>query len=443
MSIYNSIFAPVKTNNVICNKHKSMKKFFLLPLAFAAMGFASCSDEPLNAECDIESVTLGVETPEAVFYHAYDATQSVPSTADSIGFLIRHYVDVESIPVNLTVTPGATVYVVGADGTESLFKNGSSLDFSDEQIQRFHVVSQDGAWSRNYKLNVVHDIPSEGDMTLDFETFDLDASGKYYIWTVTDPNAVNGLFGLGDPTWKNGNPGFKLSKSSAKPMEYPSVPLAGEGPDGSACVKLETMDTGGFGQMVNMRMAAGSMFVGEFDVANALKDALKATRFGLPFKHKPVKFSAWLKYESGTKAFQDRLGKPVEGVTDEPDAYIVVYRNQDAEGNRVMLDGNDVLTSPYIVGVARLPHHYVNPEATNPRDGGGDLESNDPIHGVTNEWKQYVLDVNYYEDLDPEILANNGYSMVIGFACSWQGAYFRGSIGSKLYIDNVNVICEY
>lgn len=419
-----------------------MKKLFILPLAFAALSLTSCSDEPLNSECDIEEVSLQLENPSNYFYHDYDAVQTVASTADSIGFLIRNYVDVGMIPVTLKTTGGAKIYLVAEDGTETLFKNGTALDFSDEKLQRFHIVSEDGMWSRNYKINVVHDVPSEGNMLLDFNTYGLDSSGKYFVWTVTDQNAVNGLFGAGDPTWKNGNPGFKLSKSSAKPMEYPSVPLEGEGPDGSACVKLETMSTGSFGNMVDMRIAAGSMFVGEFDVANALKDALKATRFGLPFKHKPVKFSCWLKYERG-ETFQDRKAKPVEGVIDEPDAYVVIYRNQDAEGNRVMLDGNDVLTSPYLVGVARLPHHYVNPDALYPADGGGDLESNDPIHGVTNEWKEYVMDVHYYSELDPEIVANNGYSMNIGFACSWQGAYFRGAVGSKLYIDNVKVICEY
>ena len=42
--------------------------------------------------------------------------------------------------------------------------------------------------------------------------------------------------------------------------------------------------------MVNMRIAAGNLFIGTFDVANALKDAMAATRFGLPFNKKPLRF---------------------------------------------------------------------------------------------------------------------------------------------------------
>lgn len=417
-----------------------MKKIFgwVALCAATLAGFTSCSDEPLNAECDIEQVSLHFDQPEKYLFHDYDTVQIVPSTADSIGFIIRSYENVGLLPVHLTLTPGAQAYLVAEDGSETIFHNGQSLDFANEVVWKFRIVSEDGNWNRLYRLCVLHDVPSEGDMLFDFNDYELDSSKKYYIWNITDQNAVNGLFGGGDATWKNGNPGFKLSKSSAKPFEYPSIPLEGEGPDGSACVKLETMDTGAFGNMVNMRMASGSMFIGEFDVANALKDALKATRFGLPFNHKPVKMTAWLKYEASTRAFQDKAGKPVEGVVDEPDAYIVVYRNQDEAGNRVVLDGNDVLTSKYIVGMARLPHHTYLDEDGVRRDQLG----NDPIHGLTNEWQQVEFDVEYTEDIDPEILANKGYSVIVGFSASWQGAYFKGSIGTKLYIDNVNVICE-
>jgi len=419
-----------------------MRIFHLLPLA-AVCALASCiSEEPMNTECDIEQVMVHLDDPSGMFYHDYDTLQTVSSTEDSIRFLVRSYARPGKMPLSLRVTDRAVPYLVAEDGSETPHRNGALVDFSGGKSVKVRVVSEDRHWSRLYSISMVNDVPSEGDMLLDFNNYALDASGKYYVWTVTDKNALNGLFGASDPTWKNGNPGYRLSASSAKPMDYPSVPVVGGGPDGSACLKLETKSTGAFGNMVNMRMAAGSMFVGEFDVANALKDALKATRFGRPFKHKPVRFSCWLKFEAGESPYQDRQGKPVEGVVDEPDAYIVVYRNQDEEGHEVQLDGNDVLTSPHIVGVARLPHHYKNPDATLPYNGGGDLESGDPIHGVTGEWREYVMDVQYHKEVDPEILANNGYSMVIGFACSWQGAYFRGSLGTRMYVDNVRVVCE-
>lgn len=419
-----------------------MKKFFRLAFLSltTVMAMSSCSEEPLNAECDIESVSLHLDNPVKYFYHDYDTLQIVPSTVSDITFIIRSYENVGSIPVTLKVTPGAKIYQCIYNDKENEFKNGQMLDFSDEKVQQLMVVSEDGQWNREYNICVKHDLPSEGNMLFDFNDYELEPGGKYYIWKITDQNALNGLFGglAEKATWKNGNPGYKMSKSSAKAMDYPSTPVEDGGPDGSPCVKLETKDTGSFGAMVNMRMAAGSMFLGEFDVANALKDALKATRFGHPFTHKPVKLTAWLRYEASENPYQDKFGKPVEGIVDEPDVYIVVYRNEDENGNPVVVDGSDVLTNEHIVGIGRLPHNTYVDEDGVVRDLLGDK----PIHGLTNEWQKVELDVKYSEELDPEILANKGYSLAMGFSCSWQGAKFNGSLGNKLYIDNVNLICE-
>lgn len=403
-----------------------MNKTTIASLAALPILLASCiAAEQPNTECDIETVSLRLETPTDFFYHDYDTLRTVISAETDIVFTIRSYANILSVPLSLRITDGASVFIKSDDGTEVPFLNGSDVDFSDEKVRHFRVVSEDGAWSRNYTISVVHDVPSEGNLFIDFESYRLDASGKYYIWDAPEV--------FTDGLWKNGNPGFKISRSSAKPMEYPSTPVAGGGPDGSACLKLETCDTGPFGRMANMRLASGSMFNGIFDVGNALKDALKATQFGSPFVHKPVQMRAWLRYEPGA-TFQDFDGKTVSGVTDEPDAYVVLYRNEDASGNKVQLDGNDVLSSPYIVALGRLPHHY--------NEDGSDRLSNNPIHGITNEWQEVTIPVEYKAEIDNDVLENKGYSLIIGFASSWGGAYFKGAIGSKLHVDNVRLFCE-
>ena len=410
------------------------RRIELIALASVAL-FAGCiDDEPLNTECDIEEVSLHLDSPSEYFYHVYDTAQIVPSASDSIGFIIRSYVNVGKLPLTLRITEGAIAYIQNAVGQWEEFRNGTLVDFSGEQMRMFRIVSQDKAWDRFYKIIIIHDIPSEGNMSFDFDDYRLDpANGeKFYIWPVKG-NAQN-IFT--DGMWKNGNPGYKLSKSSATPFEYPSVPMIGQGPDGSSCVKLETCDTGAFGRIVKMLFASGSMFNGIFDVTNAMKnadEALKATQFGSPFKHKPVRITAWLRFEKGG-TFQDRLGNPIPGVVDEPDMYMVYYRNQDEDGNRVRLDGSDILSSPHIIGLARLPHHY--------NADGSDRLSSSPIHGLTNQWQEVALDMKYTQEPIPEIMAENGYSLAIGFASSWQGAYFQGAVGNSLYIDNVNVYCD-
>lgn len=393
--------------------------------------FGSCvGKEPLNAECDIEAASVHVENPTEVFHHVYDTLRVVNSSIDNIVFLIRSHENVSQLPLSLRITQGATAYILNDDGSFEQFPNGSAVDFSNERTWKFRIVSEDKMWSREYSIKVAHDYPTEGDFSLDFESYSLDATGKFYEWNITDPNVANVFT---DAKWKNGNPGFKLSKSSAKPMEYPSVPLAGEGPDGSACVKLETRDTGSFGSMVNMRLASGSMFNGVFDVSNALKDALRATRFGSPFAHKPVKMTVWLKYEPGSM-FQDRMGKPMNGIVDEPDAYVVFYRNQDESGNEVMIDGTDMFTNPHIVAIGRLSHNL--------NEDGSDKLCDTPIHGLTSKWQLVEIPLEYTKEVDQDILANKGYSLAISFASSWQGGNFQGAIGSKLYIDNVSLYCD-
>ena len=403
-----------------------MNKTHFVALAAIPLLLASCIRAELeNTECDIEAVSLHLDKPTLYFYHEYDTLQTVISSESNIVFIIRSYANVASVPTTLQVTEGASTYLIAEDGSESPFQNGSLVDFSDEKVHYFHIVSQDKAWDRKYSISVVHDKPSEGNVTFTFDDYYLDPTGKYYIWSA--PSIFT------DGVWKNGNPGFKISKSSAKPMEYPSTPMVGGGPDGGNCVKLETCDTGPFGKMVNMRLASGSMFNGLFDVGNALKDPLKATQFGSPFTHKPVQLRAWLRYEPG-EFFQDRSANPVSGIIDEPDVYIVLYRNEDEAGNKVQPDGNDMLTNPYIIGKGRLPHNF--------NADGSDQISGNPIHGLTSEWQEITIPIEYKTEPDADILANKGYSIIISIASSWQGGYFQGAIGSKLFLGKMQLFCE-
>lgn len=413
-----------------------------LLLCSGTMLLHSCiSEEPLNMECDITSITLNIDDPTTVFYNAADASKSISElsltyTQDTITFITRIDANIGSFPVTLNYTEGATPYLYTSETTSDVFKNGSSVDFSDG-TRHFRIVSQDEAWHRDYFVKIVHRNKTGGDMLFDFSEYLLDPqnSEKFYIWPATDENAVNG-FMQGDIYWKNGNPGYKLSKSTAKPNEYPTVPAVGAGPDGSDCVKMETMDTGSFGKMVGLLMASGSMFTGSFDVANALKNALKATVFGRPFAHKPIRFSFDMKYEPAAN-FQNSKGEFLSNVVDEPDAYLCVYRINDINGKPTVINGANVVSSENIVGMARLPHNTIK----NADGSISDLPSNTPIHGVEKTWTHVVLDVNYTEEIDLQLLANMGYGMYIGFASSWQGAYFEGAIGSKCWIDNVRVEC--
>lgn len=361
----------------------------------------SCfKDEPLNSECDIESVTVHCPNPENAFFNLTDTMQKVSSADSVITFSVRNNADLSKATLQITTTSGATATITS--GTQQI-EVGNDV--------RYTITSQDGKWHRSYTVKFVPVTHTVNDtIKYDFEHYELEPkSSAYYVWHNVLPDGT-----LGND-WSTGNPGFKISRSSAKSDEYPTVPLA-EGYDGAG-IRLVTRDTGPFGAMVNMRLAAGNFFLGTFDVSNALKDAMKATRFGVGFDKKPIKFTGYYQYTPGTK-FQDRSGKEVSGRVDEGSIYAVLYRNHDSQGNVVMLDGNDVLTSSQIVAIAQVQSVT-----------------------KTNGWTYFEKPFNYSEGIDNTLLTNRGYNLTVVFSSSVNGATFEGAVNSELLVDKVRVIC--
>lgn len=245
----------------------------------------------------------------------------------------------------------------------------------------------------------------------DFENYKLDSKGKYYEWF--EKNADDTENNL----WATGNAGFAMTAGNAPAADYPSVAIA-EGYDG-ACVKLETKSTGFLGGLVKMPIAAGNLFIGSFDSSAAMSSAMKATNFGKVFDKKPLKFFGYYKYKAGEKV-TDKNGKEIAGKVDKGQIYSVLYKNKDAQGNDVVLNGADVLTNENIVAIA---------------DAG-------EITDVA-EWTKFEVAFDYKENvIDEEILKAGGYSLTVVFTSSVEGASFIGAVGSTLYVDKVELVCE-
>lgn len=379
-----------------------MRNLMILLTGVMCAALASCmKDEPLNAECDIEQVILHTPNVDEVFFNPTDSVKHLLYTDDAVTFNVRRNAPVEGITLEFKITEGATIERL-TEGT----------GFEADVPVHYRVTSQDGQWHRDYAITVspepVHVVSSV--IAYDFENFELEPKqGKYYIW---HNERLDGTFGS---DWATGNPGFKLSMPSAAPENYPTSPI--DGMDGKA-LKLVTRDTGPFGAMAKMRLAAGNFFLGEFDVSQALSNAMTATRFGIPFNLKPVRFTGYYQYQPGPK-FQDKAGKEVPGRVDEGSVYAVFYRNHDAEGNPVRLMGDNVLTSPLIVGIAKVKQLP-----------------------ATNEWTPFDVEFEYDSDIDMQLLANKGYNLAVVFSSSADGAIFEGAIGSCLLIDKVRLYCQ-
>lgn len=380
------------------------KGYQLLAGLMVCGALSSCfKDEPLNAECDMTAVSFHVADPLGTFFHATDTLIEVPSTQDTVRVSLRrnHKASLRDLVPQVTVTPGATVSQTGMD-----VEREDSARFS------YVVTSEDRRYQRLYTIILKSQVRTVDDVVkYDFEHYELDSrSHKYYVWhnVLHDGSLGN--------DWDNGNAGFNLTRGSASPDEYPSTPIE-QGYDGHA-LRLTTRDTGPIGRTFNKRIAAGSFFLGSFDFTQALKDAMRATRFGVPFDRQPVEMTGYYTYRPG-ETYQDKDGKPVPGVTDEGAVYAVFYRNHDARGNAVTLYGDDVKTSPQIVAIADMG--TVRP---------------------TDKWTEFRLLFNYTSEVDYDLLAGRGYSLAIVFSSSKEGDRFEGAIGSELCIDKVRVICK-
>lgn len=245
--------------------------------------------------------------------------------------------------------------------------------------------------------------------TYDFET--LSSDNPYHKFTEDNPSSGTIIRRL---ELASGNPGFELTKMAKAPDGYPTVQVNG-GVDGGKCVKLETKDTGSFGSMVKMYIAAGNLFIGSFEVGQALSgNAMKATHFGFPFFYYPLRLEGWYKYKAGP-TFSSK-GKPVEGRKDECDIYGVLYETDD---NVQFLDGSTSLNSPNIVALAQNIKEL--PE--------------------TDIWKQFnfKFEPQNGKSIDPDKLGKGIYKLAIVFSSSVDGAKFEGAVGSTLYIDKVTI----
>lgn len=382
--------------------YNDMKFHRLLLLAALCPMLSSCfKDEPANAECDIEVAWVHAEEPEKMFYNLTDTLVKVLYTDNLITFNVRSSADLSALAPQFIITPNATIEPA----------SGSVQDFSHGPVT-YKVTSEDRQWSREYYVSFNIVTRTETDtLRFDFEDYEVNSS-YYYTWN-------DSRF-----RWSTGNPGYLLcgmateyadGQYSTNPEKFPSVAL----PDGykGSGVKLTTLSTGAWGAMKGMRIAAGNLFIGTFDATQAMTDARKATNFGAPFDRRPTKLRGHYKFAPGND-YQDSDGNIKPGEADIADIYAVFYRNHDENGNAIMLDGDDVKSSPHIIGMAQ-------------------------VTGIqaTDEWTEFEAEFEFNQEIDQTLLDNRGYNIAIVFSSSVNGAYFEGAIGSTLMVDEVELIC--
>ena len=378
-----------------------MKKNFIWVLVVVTMLSSCIKDELLNQECDIMSAWLEGEEYASCFYEPSQMRiEHISSAEKEIVFRVKSLLSLpERLPVHFTLTDGATIEP--ASGSEQNFKEGPVV---------YTVTSQDGSWQRHYTVTF-----KEASMPTNIFSFEnvetvLGLNNNYYheFYELDKSGTRHNI-------WASGNPGAILIKINTQAEDQPTYSTENGYQGRGVC--LNTQDVGTLGHMFGKPIAAGNLFMGRFILENVLMDPLKATEFGTPIDRVPVRVRGYYKYRPGD-VFTNAKMEPVLGRVDEASIYAVFYRNKDEQGKDIVLYGDDVLSSPYIVRkaqVASLP--------------------------PTDEWTLFEM---FFEgaDADTQILLSQGYNMTLVFSSSKDGASFEGAVGSTLYVDEVEVSFE-
>ncbi|MCM1021345.1 MAG: PCMD domain-containing protein [Muribaculum sp.] len=373
----------------------------------AAVAFAGCQKEPLNAECDIVDASL-----------PGDQLSKAPIIENrSVTFIVKNDVSLEALAPEFTLTPGATIDP----------PSGTVRDFSTPQ--QYTVYSEDGHWNKTYTVTAKY-----VELALDYN-FEYVKEGntnnfKYDVFYELNHDGKESF------TWASGNSGFALTGLGKDgPKVFPTFQID-EGQSGKALC-LVTRKTGTFGVSFNKPLAAGNLYIGIFNVGIAVAKPLEATQFGMPFNLIPLSLKGSFKYTPGPeycifdKSYPGKL-RPVPDTTDRFNIYAVFFDRTAPEGSTdaekaayEYLDGNNVLAedNPQIICVAEIPNE---------------------MRVATESWKEFDIPfvMRPGKSIDMDKLNSGMYSITIVFSSSIDGDFFSGAEGSTLIVDNVKLICR-
>lgn len=372
-------------------------KPLLYTILSGAIAFSCIRKEALNAEADITGCTL----PEDILAQDtidVDVSYNESLNAYPIYIQVKKVTDRSQLAPVFTLTPGASIDP----------ESGSIQDFTSPV--RYTVTSEDGKWHRTYSISVEEEQVKEIPTVFHFENVQLE--NGYYVFYETN--------GTQELTWASGNGGFRLAMSNADASEYPTT--VEEAGYSGKCAKLVTRTTGSLGAMVGMPIAAGNLFIGRFNLSNALSNPLKATQLGTTFYHKPLKLKGYYKYTPGEEFYS---GGTYTNQVDQFDIYAIFYENKDEDGQSVMLDGTLPLAN----------YEHANLVALAQFNGTQ----------VHDSWQTFEMTFDYdryQKTVDTDRLNAGEYNISIVISSSKDGATFEGAPGSTLWIDELSIIYE-
>jgi len=366
----------------------------ILLVLMLLLSFSCIQPEAKNSEADIISVSL----PDGVM------SKNPQIFNDSVVIYLSNDVFLKFLAPEFKLTDGATIFP----------QSGTLRSFYSPAY--YEVTSENELWTKKYAVTAVWaEIPDETTVYA-FEDVKMNALQQYHIFYEKDAEGQEKF------SWASGNPGYSLTGAASSYMDYPLF-QSSEGFEGN-CACMTTCTTGTFGPMVGMPIAAGSLFLGSFDLAAAVATPLKATHFGMEWSAVPIKFSGKFKYSPGPEFYvkdqsQQSGVKVVPGRQDRCNIYAVFF---ETTSSMPYLDGENSLSldNPNIISTAVLPEEMAK---------GNDT------------WMDFNLDFVAREGktINQDKLTQGKYSIAIVMTSSADGAKFEGAPGSRLLVDNITI----
>lgn len=352
--------------------------------------------DALNSEALIQSATIP---------NAAELLEDEPLIEnDSVKFELQH------LPENFNFAPEFTL----SSGASIDPENSTERDFTEPQ--EYTVTSEDQTHSTTY--TVVFIVHEKVASTYSFENVE-----------VIDTNNPEGHYdkffeykedGTKNYLWASGNDGFNLMAATLvdegeqlTPAFYPTAQTP-NGYDGKA-LKLQTKSTGSLGAMVGSPLAAGNLYIGDFQMTFP---TINSTKFGKPYPYDeaPVAFRGYFKYQAGDN-FEINSDAGSELAEDTWDAYAILFRKTSGDDN--YLPGDHNFDDSRIVSVAKL---------------------DDQQRIETDQWKAFYIP---FEEVNGASFdSNQDYMFTIVLSSSKEGAVFNGAEGSTLWVDEMQLITK-
>ncbi|WP_160711160.1 PCMD domain-containing protein [Chitinophaga solisilvae] len=349
---------------------------------------ACIKDAPLNPEADI--VTFKVDEKQLTGQVFIDQSKA------SINLYVTPEALKSGIVPQITITPGATITKTPAGPLTAPASDTLHFDtITGRARQQFIVTAANGASSRTYSVRVV----TTGIWQWDFENWVTDEKEKYQ-YPIEKDSAV---------LWSSGNPGIAIALTGTpkSPEAYP-LRMTTDAYHGKGAAEMQTRAGTALSNLVGIKLFAGSMFLGVFDIANAFGAPLEATQFGQPSRGNVVRFTGYYKYTPGA-FYQDREGNKVDGKTDECSLYAVLYTGTKR------LDATNIHTSDRVIARATLA------------DGTAKAG-----------WTSFDIPFVYTR----KAVAGEQYMLAIVASSSKNGDSYEGAVGSRLVLDSLEIVHE-